>query len=63
MRKRSTPGDSTALRGLQSDGPLVTSFALGNRATLLCPRLPAASPPTHSKFDFEFCGLCSHGGP
>ena len=25
------------LRGLQSDGPLVTSFALGNRATLLCP--------------------------
>lgn len=25
------------LRGLQSNGPLVTSFALGNRATLLCP--------------------------
>lgn len=47
VRKRSTPGNSTALRGLQSDGPLVTSFALGNRATLLCPRLPHP-PPTQS---------------
>lgn len=49
-------------RGLQSSGPLVTRFALGNRATLLRPAL-AASLSRRSELDFEFCGLCGHGGP
>lgn len=53
VRKRSTPATRPTLRGLQSDGPLVTGFALGNSPSpLLCPCswLPAPTPypPTPS---------------
>lgn len=60
-RKAVRPVRSSQPRpGLQSNGPLVTSFALGTEPPSSA---PAGCRAPRSEFDFEFCGLCGHRGP